>query len=80
MEPGAEDAVPAHLIRWRRHSLVVAALSVCLGLFLLTRWLAERFGAPRLGLVAHMSPATASGAAAGLEASALRRLLTSPAS
>jgi dethiobiotin synthetase len=47
---------------------------------LLTRWLAERFGAPRLGLVAHMSPATASGAAAGLEASALRRLLTSPAS
>jgi len=45
MEPGAEDAVPAHLIRWRRHSLVVAALSVCLGLFLLTRWLA---GTPHL--------------------------------
>jgi dethiobiotin synthetase len=47
---------------------------------LLTRWLSERFGAPRLGLVSHMSPATAAGAAEGLDASALLRLLTSPAS
>jgi dethiobiotin synthetase len=42
---------------------------------LLTRWLAERFGAPRLGLVSHMSPATAPGAAEGLDTSALKRLL-----
>jgi dethiobiotin synthetase len=42
---------------------------------LLTRWLAERFGAPKLGLVSYMSPATAAGAAEGLHASALKRLL-----